>query len=104
MPLIIFEILVTGIDLHLTGTVVSVICIFYTVLVSIINTKKICNTVSLYFYFKGGIKAVVWTDTWQILVMFIAVVVVVILGSIAIGGPKIIWNLNDLGGRLMIAE
>lgn len=36
--------------------------------------------------------------------MFIAVVVVVILGSVAIGGPEVIWNLNDLGGRLIITK
>lgn len=92
---------VTGIDLHLTGTVVSIVCIFYTVLVSHCSLKRTKNNEA---NFKGGIKAVVWTDTWQILVMFIAVVVVVILGSIAVGGPKVIWNLNDLGGRLMITK
>lgn len=54
--------------------------------------------------FQGGIKAVVWTDTWQILVMFIAVVVVVILGTIAVGGPAVVWNLNELGGRLIITK
>lgn len=36
--------IVTGIDLHLTGTVVTVICIFYTVLVSKdLLKKKICG-------------------------------------------------------------
>lgn len=36
--------------------------------------------------------------------MFIAVVVVVILGTVAIGGVSIIWNLNDLGGRLIMTK
>lgn len=36
--------------------------------------------------------------------MFLAVVVVVILGTVAVGGPAVVWNLNDLGGRLIITK
>lgn len=47
-------------------------------------------------------QAVVWTDTWQIIVMFISVVVVVVLGTVAIdGGFDKIWDRNDKGGRLI---
>lgn len=49
---------------------------------------------------QGGIKAVVFTDAWQVVVMFISVVIVVILGTIAIGGPEIIWDRSEVGGRL----
>ncbi|XP_022911675.2 sodium-coupled monocarboxylate transporter 1-like [Onthophagus taurus] len=63
---------VTGIDIHLIGTIVCVVCIFYTVL--------------------GGLKAVVWTDTWQIIVMFISVMVVIILGTISYGGVAKVWD------------
>ncbi|XP_017780381.1 PREDICTED: sodium-coupled monocarboxylate transporter 1 isoform X2 [Nicrophorus vespilloides] len=72
---------VSGINIHLVGTIVCIVCIFYTVL--------------------GGLKAVVWTDTWQIIVMFISVVVVVILGSISVGGVTEIFNRNEQGGRLI---
>ncbi|KAB0797463.1 hypothetical protein PPYR_08456 [Photinus pyralis] len=72
---------VTGIDVHLIGSVVCFICIFYTVI--------------------GGLKAVVYSDTWQIIVMFISVIVLVILGTIAIGGPSVVWNRSGAGGRLI---
>lgn len=71
---------VTGFNLYIIGAIVCVVCIFYTLL--------------------GGIKAVVFTDAWQVVVMFISVVIVVILGTIAIGGPDIIWDRSEIGGRI----
>ncbi|CAH1117769.1 unnamed protein product [Phaedon cochleariae] len=70
---------VTGINIHLIGTIVSVVCVFYT--------------------FMGGLKAVVWTDSWQVIAMFISVVLVVILGSISVGGPSVIIDLTSKGNR-----
>lgn len=71
---------VTGFNLYIIGAIVCVVCIFYTLL--------------------GGIKAVVFTDAWQVVVMFISVVIVVILGTISIGDPEIIWKRTELGGRI----
>lgn len=71
---------VTGIDLHLIGIIVTIVCTFYTLL--------------------GGLRAVVWTDTWQIICMFISVLVVVILGTVAVGGFNTIFDYNNLGGRI----
>ncbi|XP_055638784.1 sodium-coupled monocarboxylate transporter 1 isoform X2 [Toxorhynchites rutilus septentrionalis] len=71
---------VTGFDLHIIGAIVCIVCIFYTLL--------------------GGIKAVVFTDAWQVVVMFISVVIVVILGTIAITGPETIWERSKQGGRI----
>ncbi|XP_025829264.1 sodium-coupled monocarboxylate transporter 1-like [Agrilus planipennis] len=48
----------------------------------------------------GGIKAVIWTDTWQIVIMFISVVVIVILGTVTIGGVTVVWNRSVEGGRI----
>ncbi|CAH1284648.1 unnamed protein product [Diabrotica balteata] len=70
---------VTAIDIHLIGTVVAVVCVFYT--------------------FLGGLKAVVWTDSWQVIAMFISVVVVIILGTIQVGGPSTIIDLTSKGNR-----
>ncbi|KAF5308799.1 hypothetical protein FQR65_LT06032 [Abscondita terminalis] len=72
---------VTGMDVHIIGSIVCVICVFYTVL--------------------GGLKAVVYTDTWQIIVMFISVFVIVILGTNVVGGPGVVWNRSSEGGRLI---
>ncbi|RZC38851.1 sodium-coupled monocarboxylate transporter 1-like, partial [Asbolus verrucosus] len=71
---------VTGINLHLVTPVVCIVCIFYTTL--------------------GGLKAVVWTDTVQTLVMFGAMIVVMILGTINVGGFGEVWRRSDEGGRI----
>lgn len=41
-----------------------------------------------------------FTDAWQVVVMFISVVVVVIIGTIALGGPGVIWDRAVEGGRI----
>jgi solute carrier family 5 (sodium-coupled monocarboxylate transporter), member 8/12 len=45
---------------------------------------------------------VVQTDAWQVMVMFLSVVVVVILGTIAVGGPTEVFRRASEGGRLEI--
>ncbi|XP_033235662.1 sodium-coupled monocarboxylate transporter 2-like isoform X1 [Drosophila pseudoobscura] len=52
---------VSGINLHYISVVIVVVCVLYTLL--------------------GGIKAVVHTDAWQILVMFLSVLAVAILAT-----------------------
>ncbi|XP_026465208.1 LOW QUALITY PROTEIN: sodium-coupled monocarboxylate transporter 1-like [Ctenocephalides felis] len=71
---------VTGINLHLISPIVCVVCIFYTTL--------------------GGLKAVVWTDTIQTAVMFGGVLAVMFLGTIAVGGPSVVWERSSASGRL----
>lgn len=53
---------------------------------------------------QGGIKAVVYTDTWQTLVMFISVTVVVVLGVVYIGGFEVIFDRALEGGRITAPE
>lgn len=50
---------------------------------------------------QGGLKAVVYTDTWQIIVMFISVIVIVLLGTISLGGPSTIWDRGHEGKRIV---
>lgn len=71
---------VSGVDLHLVGAIVCVICVFYTLV--------------------GGIKAVVHTDAYQITIMFISVVVVALIGSINFGGPVKVFERAMEGGRI----
>ncbi|XP_066143288.1 sodium-coupled monocarboxylate transporter 1-like isoform X2 [Euwallacea fornicatus] len=71
---------VTGINLHLVTPVVCVVCIFYTTL--------------------GGLKAVVWTDTIQTIIMFGALVITVIVGTIKVGGVQEVWQRNQQGERI----
>ncbi|KAH8276118.1 hypothetical protein KR026_000861 [Drosophila bipectinata] len=71
---------VTGYNIHLINTVVSSICVFYTML--------------------GGIKAVVWTDVVQGGVMLISVILVAVLGTINTGGLSTVLENASEGGRL----
>ncbi|KAL1417507.1 hypothetical protein MTO96_000604 [Rhipicephalus appendiculatus] len=49
----------------------------------------------------GGIKAVVYTDTFQCVVMFIAFIVVVSMGFQEVGGFENAWNIAKQGGRVV---
>ncbi|XP_030757152.1 sodium-coupled monocarboxylate transporter 2-like isoform X2 [Sitophilus oryzae] len=71
---------VTGINLHLVTPVVCIVCIFYTTL--------------------GGLKAVVWTDTVQTIIMFVALIITVVIGTLRIGGIDEVWLRNLDGGRI----
>ncbi|XP_076239427.1 sodium-coupled monocarboxylate transporter 1 [Calliopsis andreniformis] len=71
---------VTGMNLHAIALIVCAVCIFYTTL--------------------GGLKAVVWTDAIQTIVMFGGVIVVAILGTNRVGGVDRVWRRNYDTGRI----
>jgi solute carrier family 5 (sodium-coupled monocarboxylate transporter), member 8/12 len=71
---------VSGINLHVITFVTSLICVFYTTV--------------------GGLKAVVWTDTLQFLLMIGAIVCVIALGLQTTGGFQNVWEAAERGGRL----
>lgn len=75
---------VTGVNIYIISGVICVICVFYTLI--------------------GGIKAVVHTDAWQILVMFLSVVIVVILGTIYSNGFGDVFKTASDGGRLIFGN
>lgn len=72
---------VSGINLHIITCATGMICIFYTTV--------------------GGLKAVVWTDTLQFLLMIGGLVCVIVLGLTEIGGIEHVWATADAGGRLI---
>ncbi|XP_075990715.1 sodium-coupled monocarboxylate transporter 2-like [Anticarsia gemmatalis] len=71
---------VTGINLHMITPIVCIVCIFYTTL--------------------GGLKAVVWTDTLQTVLMYFGVVFVLAYGTWRLGGVSNVWEINKRGERL----
>ncbi|KAM5138678.1 sodium-coupled monocarboxylate transporter 2 [Mantella aurantiaca] len=75
---------VTG--FHLWGSVCAtgIVCTFYCTL--------------------GGLKAVVWTDAFQMIVMVVGFLSVLIEGTIQNGGPSEIWQKAMNGSRLDIAD
>uniref|UniRef100_A0A182NTY1 Sodium/solute symporter n=1 Tax=Anopheles dirus TaxID=7168 RepID=A0A182NTY1_9DIPT len=72
---------VTGINLHVITPVICVICIFYTTV--------------------GGLRAVVWTDTLQFVLMIGACIAVIVLGIYSVGGFMEVWKAADRGERLI---
>lgn len=46
-----------------------------------------------FFSLQGGLKAVIWTDVLQTLVMFLGQLAVIIVGSAKVGGLGHVWDL-----------
>ena len=54
--------------------------------------------------FQGGMKAVMWTDVFQIIIMFGGMSAVIIQGSIDHGGFGNIWKMMEEGDRIHFWE
>jgi Na+/proline symporter len=54
--------------------------------------------------FQGGIKAVIWTDFLQGLVMVVSSITVIVLGLVHVGGFLPVWERSKEGGRIKIFE
>lgn len=57
--------------------------------------------ICIFYTTVGGLKAVVWTDTLQFLLMIGGLVCVIVLGLTEIGGIEHVWTTADAGGRLI---
>lgn len=75
---------VTGFDLWGSVFATGIVCTFYCTL--------------------GGLKAVVWTDAFQMVVMVVGFLSVLIEGTIQNGGPSEVWKIASNGSRLGIAD
>lgn len=71
---------VSGISVHLISPIVCLICITYTLI--------------------GGIKAVVWTDLIQIILMFGSLILIVCLGVSKVGGFSVLLERNIASTRI----
>ncbi|XP_046397337.1 sodium-coupled monocarboxylate transporter 1-like [Ischnura elegans] len=79
MPALAFS-QVSGFDIHLITPVVCLVCIFYTSL--------------------GGLKAVVWTDSLQVVLMFGSMMAVIFIGTYKIGGIGTVFERSNEGDRI----
>nr|CAH0110367.1 unnamed protein product [Daphnia galeata] len=75
---------VTGIHVYISVTAIFAVCIFYTVV--------------------GGMKAVMWTDTVQVIIMFISMAVVVFKGDVDKGGSAAVWAANQASDRVEFGD
>ncbi|KAJ7384422.1 hypothetical protein OS493_021834 [Desmophyllum pertusum] len=71
---------VAGIPLSASILTTGIVCTFYTSL--------------------GGLKAVIWTDVFQSVIMVAGLITVVIVGSIEVGGFDQVWQINKKYNRL----
>lgn len=74
----------TGIDIHIITPVVMAVCVFYTCL--------------------GGIKAVIWTDVIQIVIMYGVMVLIIVKGTMNAGGLWTVLERNFESGRIEAPE
>lgn len=52
--------------------------------------------------YQGGMKAVLWTDLFQSILMFLAMFAVVGVGTYNMGGLSNVWEEARKGGRLQL--
>ncbi|XP_076112804.1 sodium-coupled monocarboxylate transporter 1-like [Mytilus galloprovincialis] len=71
---------VMGIELWISIVVIGLVCTFYTAL--------------------GGLKAVMWTDAFQMIIIWIALLVLIIKSTIDVGGISYVFEKADDGGKL----
>ncbi|XP_007434847.1 sodium-coupled monocarboxylate transporter 2 [Python bivittatus] len=75
---------VTGFDLWGSVFATGIVCTFYCTL--------------------GGLKAVVWTDAFQLVVMLIGFLTVLIQGTLKNGGLRNVWENAENGSRLNVFD
>lgn len=75
---------VTGFTLWGAVVTVGAVCTFYTSL--------------------GGMKAVMWTDSFQTIMMIMGLLIVLIKGSMEVGGFGNAWNIASENGRIKFGE
>ncbi|XP_006792072.2 sodium/iodide cotransporter [Neolamprologus brichardi] len=63
---------------------------------SLFSTGLICTLYTTL----GGIKAVVWTDVFQIIVMLLGFVAIYIHGTVLVGGPAQVLRIANNGSRI----
>ncbi|NXW64658.1 SC5A6 protein, partial [Eurystomus gularis] len=71
---------VTGFDLWSAVLTMGLVCTLYTTL--------------------GGLKAVIWTDVFQTLVMFAGQLAVIVVGARRVGGMARVWSLAEQEGKI----
>ncbi|CAK8694363.1 unnamed protein product [Clavelina lepadiformis] len=63
---------------------------------AILSTAAVCILYSTL----GGLKAVIWTDAFQAIIMLIGFISIIIRGSVVMGGFENIWRACEEGGRI----
>ncbi|EDO36358.1 predicted protein [Nematostella vectensis] len=75
---------VTGFPIWVSIVALGVVCTFYTTI--------------------GGMKAVIWNDVLQAIIMLVGLVAVVVVGSQKVGGFTEVWKTMEKGARLKFID
>ncbi|CAF0745577.1 unnamed protein product [Brachionus calyciflorus] len=97
-----------GVTLYLIRTLIAMGIVIYgpaTALSSLTDFSTeisilLIGLIATFYTTIGGIKAVIWTDVFQTIIMFAGVIAVIIKGTYDVGGISNLWNINSKGGRL----
>ncbi|GAB0092038.1 hypothetical protein DMENIID0001_069820 [Sergentomyia squamirostris] len=73
---------VTGINFYVVAIVAGLLCTWYTAI--------------------GGIRAVMWTDVFQSVLIFVSTIIILTVGIIAVSGVYNVWEALKRGQRLSI--
>ena len=55
-------------------------------------------------FLQGGLRAVVWTDTFQTFIVIAGLIAITVLGAKDLGGIEKVWKIADKGGRIYFIE
>ncbi|KAI1241369.1 hypothetical protein IHE44_0009854 [Lamprotornis superbus] len=86
---------VTGFDLWSAVLTIGLVCTLYTTLgehCAPVVTGIVCP--------QGGLKAVIWTDVFQTLVMLAGQVAVIVVGAWRVGGMARVWRVAEQEGKI----
>ncbi|XP_070542478.1 sodium-dependent multivitamin transporter-like [Ptychodera flava] len=64
------------------------------------NTLVFVGAIATFYTTLGGMKAVIWADVFQFIVIFGSIVAVAVLGTNEVGGIEHVWNANKVDDRL----
>ncbi|KAK3777209.1 hypothetical protein RRG08_047829 [Elysia crispata] len=64
------------------------------------NSTIVTSIAAVIYTSIGGLKAVIWTDVFQSLVMLAMMFAILIKGTLEVGGPKQVWSMAESAGRM----
>nr|XP_014347292.1 PREDICTED: sodium/iodide cotransporter isoform X2 [Latimeria chalumnae] len=96
---IVATILYTGIVIYAPALILNQVT-GLNIWASLLSTGAICT----FYTTVGGMKAVIWTDVFQIIVMMSGFVAVIIQGTIMAGGPGAVLEKANNGSRINFGD
>ncbi|KAM6236026.1 sodium/iodide cotransporter [Porphyrio hochstetteri] len=101
---------VTGLDIWASLLSTGVICTFYTTIVSVGvggglgGVTEVPRAHPQLYLAQGGMKAVIWTDVFQVVVMLSGFIAIIIRGVLLVGGPARVLGIAANGSRVNFGD